>query len=695
MRTTIPFLLLAIAIAVPTAAPVPVAAKGAPDSEIEALITKARNPNTAPEAVKQLTELGPDAVPALTQGLWVEHASTRRTCATVLAEIGADARAAIPSLVRALGEDSKDVRRAAARALGMIRAHSAIPALTRALKDDAPAVRLAAADSLIALGADATVVLPVLTKSLKSDEPDERYFAVALLGELGPEAEPALLALQGALVEADPALMARIAETLGRIGSEAKTVALVLKKKAEDDKNAVSRVPVALALWRIARDGDAVEFLRGTLAAKKIPTPQPHGALWRLDRSKETVDALTKRLKEDEFDFSAADVLGNRAKGVVPIGVNVLKKFLESGGAIDPEHVAAFVSWIGLLGRLGPDAKEALEPLSAIAKMKGAFSFPATVAVYQIDPKLDNALAIASYLEDKDLQVGAADALRRLRPTGKAVAFELVAALENSSDRLRLPAAVALWRIEKDPVALKTMSKLLGSTDPKIREQTALELGAEFGPDAKPAVPDLVKRLFDARAAVRSAAAEALGRIGSGAKDAAPALLTVLEGEEPAFVQSAACEALGRTDPADKDAVVAALKQKLEHPAPIVRAHAALALALVAGDKSGQEEAARGLAHRSHNVRITAAEALWRIGKDGRAVELLVRALEESNLSGLESENERYMAARALGRIGADAKLAVPELLRLIDARDEFLAAAARTALKLIDPDAAKNAGVK
>jgi hypothetical protein len=53
------------------------------------------------------------------------------------------------------------------------------------------------------------------------------------------------------------------------------------------------------------------------------------------------------------------------------------------------------------------------------------------------------------------------------------------------------------------------------------------------------------------------------------------------------------------------------------------------------------------------------------------------------------------MAARALGRIGPDAKDAVPELLKLIDARDPDLAATARAALKAIDPDAAKAAGVK
>src|SRR5207249_6228340 len=101
--------------------------------------------------------------------------------------------------------------------------------------------------------------------------------------------------------------------------------------------------------------------------------------------------------------------------------------------------------------------------------------------------------------------------------------------------------------------------------------------------------------------------------------------------------------------------------------------HAALALARVAGDKAGEKEADRGLGHRTYQVRITAAEALWRMKQDARAVPLLVRVLEESNLDGLSGENERYMAARALGRVGSAAKPAVPELVKLVTHHDAML----------------------
>src|SRR5262249_39634972 len=150
----------------------------------------------------------------------------------------------------------------------------------------------------------------------------------------------------------------------------------------------------------------------------------------------------------------------------------------------------------------------------------------------------------------------------------------------------------------------------------------------------------------------------------------------------------AACEALGLIDPADKEATVAVLKKKLEHPDPLTRTHAALALFLVNGDKAGEKIAERGLGYRRHEVRITAAEALWRMKKDERVVPFLVRTLEESNLGGLDGDNDRYMAVRALGRIGEAAKPAVPELVKLLHHHDYMLATTVTNSLKTIDPDA-------
>lgn len=699
MRIVVTLVLLSVAVAAVPAADPPAQPAPAPmgpptDAAIDALIAEAigRNTGAAAEAARKLINLGPAAVPALTQGLWADS-DTRRTCIALLGTIGADARSAAPSLVRFLTHDDLEVRGAAARSLGFLGAHSAIPALTKLLDDKFPLVRLTAAEALITLGADAAVVIPVLTKSLKSDRQEETYAAARLLGELGPEAAPAIPAINNELAGVEPILLARLADALGRIGPGAKDAVPTLKTRVEEDKNpGPYRVQAALAMWRITRDPEAVKFLRASLK-KTQGRGLAHGPLWRIDQSKETLDELTAQLtsKEPSEVVAAAESLGPRSKDAAPALVKLIQPDL------DP---AKLLIVLAVLGDVGPGTpawnKETLESLQKIAESKTpGVSVAAAVAAYRIAPTPQAARVLTDFLEEKELRAEAAESLKALRPANQAVVIELLAALDSPDEQVRLSSAVALWRIEKHAQAIPSATKRLRSTNPKVRELAALDIGAEFGPEAKTAVPELVKRLFDPFASVRCASAESLGRVGPGAKDAVGPLLALLDGDEPAFVQSAACEALGLIQPMDKDDAVAALRKKLEHPDALVRAHSALAIFLLNGDKAGEQEAATGMGYRTHNVRITAAETAWRMNKNAKAIPLLIRALEEGNLDGTGSDNERYMAARALGRIGADAKDAVPELLKLINHRDYALATVAGTAVKAIDPRAAKNAGVK
>jgi HEAT repeat protein len=71
---------------------------------------------------------------------------------------------AVPSLVKALSNPSRDVRWEAAKALGELGDASAAPALVQALEDERFGVRWLAAEALIALGPEA--VLPPLMHAL-------------------------------------------------------------------------------------------------------------------------------------------------------------------------------------------------------------------------------------------------------------------------------------------------------------------------------------------------------------------------------------------------------------------------------------------------------------------------------------------------------------------------------------------------
>ena len=199
-------------------------------------------------------------------------------------------------------------------------------------------------------------------------------------------------------------------------------------------------------------------------------------------------------------------------------------------------------------------------------------------------------------------------------------------------------------------------------------------------------MPALIKRLWDDMPSVRSAAAEALGRIGPDAKQAVPALIAALsDDEQEDALHSAAAEALGLIGPAAK-AAVPILKKRLEHPDPYVRVCAALALWKIDKDKSGAAVVTAGLNDRNFRTRVVAAEAAWHLDKNARAVPLLLEVLREAPFADpSDSGNMKYMAARALGRIGPPAKEAAPVLRELLQDEDPFVRMTAAAALKAIE----------
>lgn len=103
-------------------------------------------------------------------------------------------RQAVPDLIRALNDRSRNVRHAALRALGEIGDERAYPFLLRALEDPARWSALWAADSAVAAGAAMTPLL--LARFALLDDPQTRVVYVRLLGLLrDPAALPHLLPL--------------------------------------------------------------------------------------------------------------------------------------------------------------------------------------------------------------------------------------------------------------------------------------------------------------------------------------------------------------------------------------------------------------------------------------------------------------------------------------------------------------------
>ena len=189
-----------------------------------------------------------------------------------------------------------------------------------------------------------------------------------------------------------------------------------------------------------------------------------------------------------------------------------------------------------------------------------------------------------------------------------------------------------------------------------LREAARIAL-APIGVDTKAAIGPLARALKDEAVQVRAGAAAALYWIAPAAGDAVPAL----------------GEALGDTDRR-------------------VRRLSGLALARIGpGARSAVPALVEALKDRDDRVRAATADALNGIGPPARAaVPALTEALKD------RAPDVRSRVARALGSIGPGAKAATSALTKaLLKGQTEGVRAAAGEALKKIDPEAAKKAGIE
>ena len=144
-----------------------------------------------------------ESIGSLIQSLSVDDGLVRQRARRILVDIGSPA---VPDLIRALSNPSRDVRWEAAKALGEIRDPSAAPALVASLQDERFGVRWLAAEALIALGN--VVFEPVMAALARSADSvwlrgGAHHVLRALAKEGLPEPVRAVLA---ALEDVEPAV---------------------------------------------------------------------------------------------------------------------------------------------------------------------------------------------------------------------------------------------------------------------------------------------------------------------------------------------------------------------------------------------------------------------------------------------------------------------------------------------------------
>jgi HEAT repeat protein len=176
--------------------------------DLPTLIRILKDPELFPKvevvALGQLRRLGPasydqlihEVVPAAVAALKHEDQWTRWRAAGLLGAFGADAKTAVPALVKAL-ETTHDLdwgfQAKAAGALGMIgpEAREAVPALIRTLQSGEPGLRSSAAFALSRIGPDAKSAVPSLLRALQDQNEEVRHNAKQALEQIDPTSVPA------------------------------------------------------------------------------------------------------------------------------------------------------------------------------------------------------------------------------------------------------------------------------------------------------------------------------------------------------------------------------------------------------------------------------------------------------------------------------------------------------------------------
>jgi S1-C subfamily serine protease/HEAT repeat protein len=203
------------------------------------------------------------AAEAIAKGLNDADPKARAQAATRLSDLGPDAKVVLHALMRALGDDDKNVRKQAGNALlqigiperGDVNSQD-VPYLRACLRDDAASGELQryAIKTLMVLGADARSAAAEIGKAARSDDKETRQTALAALDKLGPAARKAgpdlaqLLKVEDRFVSARAALvLLKVDDVLESAEAKAAVSVLINLQKPQSEEDLTNKQLIALA----------------------------------------------------------------------------------------------------------------------------------------------------------------------------------------------------------------------------------------------------------------------------------------------------------------------------------------------------------------------------------------------------------------------------------------------------------------
>jgi len=182
-------------------------------------------------ALGRLKASDAESLKAVVAHLSDDDAQVRRAAIRAVRMIGPPPQTTIPLVVKLLSDSDPTV---AARALSSISdgGVEVIPALSAALEQRE--ARYWACLALGEMGPQAQAAVPALIKALDDDRPEVRLQAAIALGEIGPDAKPAASTIIKLIDDSFPSVRAAAIFALGRIGEPSTAAALANVEASTD-----------------------------------------------------------------------------------------------------------------------------------------------------------------------------------------------------------------------------------------------------------------------------------------------------------------------------------------------------------------------------------------------------------------------------------------------------------------------------
>ncbi|MFO0863564.1 MAG: HEAT repeat domain-containing protein [Gemmataceae bacterium] len=346
---------------------------------------------------KSLAKLGGSAAPAVPLlGKVFRSLKTPAVMTSMAEELAHFGKPAVAELTEAIKVEDSQLVSAALRGLQKANPDGA-PALVDALGDKRRDVRLQAANSLGQMNLPDKMVVIGLSFAAKQDaDADVRVAALQSIGNLGTGAKLALPGVEACLADLDGRVRQIAFFSLNRMGVNARES---LQKALQSGDERV-RIPIAgLMLKQNLEPEDAMKVLAAALKHEKKEIRVSAAAALadvpariNAETTNEVVAALSQTLKDDDLPLKiqAARAAGHFGKSAFPVLFETLKtakdpalqtallRGLRARGFHDAEAVPTLVGCLKsssaesrwqaafILGNIGPQAKEAIEPLQAL-----------------------------------------------------------------------------------------------------------------------------------------------------------------------------------------------------------------------------------------------------------------------------------------------------------------------------------------